>query len=115
MSTDWKREGMAEDVVIERWRTQRLAPQACVVPMQTRTERSTSYKQLGAGVVIAVRVHRVGEGMNVREVTPPRLIVIQPAFPCGEFEDAISWALPVPSGWIQSVLQESLGPDVVEE
>lgn len=39
----------------------------------------------------------------------------QPAFPCSELEDAISWALPIPPGWIQRVLQESLGPDVVEE
>ena len=39
----------------------------------------------------------------------------QPAFPCSELEDAISWALPVTPSWIQRVLQESLGPDVVEE
>ena len=39
----------------------------------------------------------------------------QPAFPCSELEDAISWALPVAPSWIQRVLQESLGPDVVEE
>lgn len=95
--------------------TKRLAPQSCVVAVQARTERATRYKQLGARVVVAVGVHCVGEGMNVREVTPPRLIVIQPAFPCREFKDAISWALPVPSSWIQRVLQESLGPDVVEE
>lgn len=83
--------------------------------MQAGTEWSTCYKQLGARVVVAVGVHRVGEGMNVREVTPPRLIVIQPAFPCSKLKDAISWALPVPPGWIQEILQESLGPDVVEE
>lgn len=54
----------------------RLAPQSCVVAVQARTERSTCYKQLGARVVIAVGVHCIGEGMNVWEVTPPRLIVI---------------------------------------
>lgn len=54
----------------------RLAPQSCVVAVQARTERSTCYKQLGARVVIAVGVHCIGEGMNIWEVTPPRLIVI---------------------------------------
>lgn len=54
----------------------RLAPQSCVVAVQAGTERSTCYKQLGARVVIAVGVHCIGEGMNVWEVTPPRLIVI---------------------------------------
>lgn len=54
----------------------KLAPQSCVVAMQARTERSTCYKQLGARIVIAVGVHRIGEGMNVWKVTPPRLIVI---------------------------------------
>lgn len=39
----------------------------------------------------------------------------QPAFPCSKLKDAISWALPVPPGWIQKTLQESLGTDVVEE
>lgn len=56
--------------------TKRLAPQSCVVAVQAGTERSAGYKQLGAGVVVAVGVNRVWEGMNVREVTPPRLIVI---------------------------------------
>ncbi len=56
--------------------TKRLAPQSCVVAVQAGTEWSTCYEQLGARVVVAVGVHRVGEGMNVREVTPPRLIVI---------------------------------------
>lgn len=55
---------------------ERLAPQSCVVAMQARAEWSTCHKQLGAGVVVAMGVHRVGEGMNVREVTPPCLIVI---------------------------------------
>lgn len=41
--------------------------------------------------------------------------VYQPAFPCCELEDAISWALPVAASQIQRVLQESLGPDVVEK
>ena len=41
--------------------------------------------------------------------------VYQPAFASSEFDDAISWALPVPPCWIQRVLQESLSPDVVEE
>lgn len=54
----------------------RLAPQSCVVAVQAGTERSTCYKQLGTRVVIAVGVHCIGEGMNVWEVTPPRLIVI---------------------------------------
>lgn len=85
-STDLRRErdggtglskNLDEDVVIERWEeTKRLAPQSCVVAVQAGTERSTCYEQLGARVVVAVGVHRVGEGMNVREVTPPRLIVI---------------------------------------
>lgn len=39
----------------------------------------------------------------------------QPAFPCSELQDAISWALSVSPGWIQRVLQESLGPNVVEK
>lgn len=59
-----------------REKTKRLAPQSCVVAVQARTEWPTRYKQLGARVVVAVGVHRVGEGMNVREVTSPRLIVI---------------------------------------
>lgn len=65
-------------VVIKQWsgETERLAPQSCVVAMQARAEWSTCYKQLGAGVVVTVGVHRVGEGMNVWEVTPPRLIMI---------------------------------------
>lgn len=54
----------------------KLAPQSCVVAMEIRTARSTCYKQFGAGVVIAMGVHRIGERMNVRKVTPPRLIVI---------------------------------------
>lgn len=41
--------------------TKGLTPQPCVVPVQARTERSTCYEQLGAGVVVAVGVHRVGE------------------------------------------------------
>lgn len=65
---------MDKDVAMEK--TKKLAPQPCIVAMQARTERSACYEQLGAGVVIAVRVHCVGEGMNVRKVTPPCLIVI---------------------------------------
>lgn len=72
---DWLSKNVDVDVVIEQ-ETERLAPQSCVVAVQARTERSTCYKQLGAGVVVAVGVHRVGEGMNVREVTPPRLVMI---------------------------------------
>lgn len=56
--------------------TKRLAPQSRVVAVQAGTERSTSHKQLGARVVVAVGVHRIGERMNVREITPPRLIVV---------------------------------------
>lgn len=52
-----------ENVVMEE--IKKLAPQSCVVAMETRTERSTCYKQLGARVIIAVGVHRVGKGMNV--------------------------------------------------
>lgn len=57
-------------------RNGRLAPQPCVVAVQAGTQRPARHKQLGAGVVVAVRVDRVGEGMDVREVTPPRLVVI---------------------------------------
>lgn len=76
-----KERNLDEDVVMERWsdeeeETVRLAPQSCVVAVQAGTERPARYKQLGAGVVVAVGVHRVGEGMNVREVAPPRLVVI---------------------------------------
>lgn len=56
--------------------TKRLAPQSCVVAVQARTEWSACHEQLGARVVVTVGVHCVGEGMNVREVTPPRLIVV---------------------------------------
>lgn len=54
--------GCSSDKAME---TERLAPQSCVVAMQARAEWSTCYKQLGAGVVVTVGVHRVGEGMNV--------------------------------------------------
>lgn len=61
----------------ERWRKNKgLAPQPCVVAMQAGTERPAGHEQLGARVVVTVRVNRVGERMDVREVTPPRLIVI---------------------------------------
>lgn len=74
---DWFSKNLDEDVVTRVMEeTERLAPQSCVVAVQAGTERATCYKQLGAGVVIAVGVHSVGEGMNVWEVTPPRLIVI---------------------------------------
>lgn len=74
---DWFSKNLDEDVVTRVMEeTERLAPQSCVVAVQAGTERATCYKQLGAGVVIAVGVHGVGEGMNVWEVTPPRLIVI---------------------------------------
>lgn len=56
--------------------TKRLAPQSSVVAVQARTEWSACHEQLGARVVVTVSVHCVGEGMNVREVTPPRLIVV---------------------------------------
>lgn len=45
--------------------TTKLTPQSCVVAVQARTEWSTCYKQLGAGVIVAVGVHCVGEGINV--------------------------------------------------
>lgn len=41
--------------------------------------------------------------------------MIQPALPCGEFEDALSWALPEPAGQAGRVLQEPLGSDVIEQ
>ena len=53
-----------------------LAPEPCVVPMQAGAERTTGHKQLGAGVVIAVGVDGVGERVDVREVAPPRFIMI---------------------------------------
>lgn len=56
--------------------TRKLAPQSSVVAMQAGAERSACYKQLGAGVIVAVGVHSVGEGMDVRKVTPPGLVVI---------------------------------------
>lgn len=76
----------------------RLAPESSVVAVQAGAQWSTSHKQLGARVIIAVGVHSVGEGVDVREVAPPRLVMTQPAFPCGELEDALSRALPVPAG-----------------
>lgn len=54
----------------------RLAPQPCVVAVQAGTQRPARHEQLGARVVVAVRVDRVWEGMNIWEVAPPRLIVI---------------------------------------
>lgn len=117
-----------------------LAPQPCVVAVQAGTQRPARHEQLGAGVVVAVRVDRVGEGMNVGEVTPPRLVVIlkakgqvrtswkktggglktervayHPAFPCRQLQDAFCRTFPVPAGEIQRLLQESLGTDVIEE
>lgn len=56
--------------------TRKLAPQSCVVAVQAGAQRPACHEELGAGLVIAVGVHRVGEGMNVGKVTPPRLIVI---------------------------------------
>lgn len=60
---DWLSKNLDEDVVMEEM--ERLAPQSCVVAVQAGTEWSARYKQLGAGVVVAVGVHSVGEGMNV--------------------------------------------------
>lgn len=57
-------------------RCRKLAPQSCVVAVQAGAQRPACYEELGAGLVIAVGVHCVGEGMNVGKVTPPRLIVI---------------------------------------
>lgn len=125
----------------QRWRTnRRLAPQPCVVAVQAGTQRPARHKQLGAGVVVAVRVDRVGEGMNVREVTPPRLVVIlktkadvraggtksgvavrmegrayHPAFPRRQLQDAFPRTFAVTAGEIRRLLQESLGADVVEQ
>lgn len=56
--------------------TRKLAPQSSVVAVQAGAQRAACYEELGAGLVIAMGVHRVGEGMNVGKVTPPRLIVI---------------------------------------
>lgn len=92
-----------------------LAPQACVVAVQAGTQRAACHEELGPWLVVAVGVHRVGEGMNVGKITPPRLIMIQPAFPCRELEDAVPGALPVAALEGQRVLQEPLGSDVVEE
>lgn len=39
----------------------------------------------------------------------------QPAFASSELKDALPWALPVTSGCIQRVLQESVRTDVIEE
>lgn len=82
----------------------RLAPESCVVSMEAWAQRATGHKELGAGVVVAVRVHSIGEGVDVGEVAPPRLVVIKPALPCSEFQDALSWALPVPAGWTHGVI-----------
>lgn len=61
---DWLRSGQGcSDRVMDG--AKRLAPQSCVVAVQAGAERSTRYKQLGARVVVAMGVHRVGEGMNV--------------------------------------------------
>lgn len=77
MSTDLREDGargwrdrsgkcLDEDVVRRVMEeTERLAPQSCVVAVQAGAERPTCYKQLGARIVVAVGVHRVGEGMNV--------------------------------------------------
>lgn len=54
----------------------RLAPQSCVAAVQSRAQRPTGYKQFGTGLVVAVGVHGIGEGMNVWEVTPPRLVMV---------------------------------------
>lgn len=83
--------------------------------MEAWAQRATGHKELGAGVVVAVRIHGIGEGVDVGEVAPPRLVVIQPALPCSKFQDALSWALPVPAGWTHGVIKESLGTDVIEE
>lgn len=66
--------GQSERATAEE--TRKLAPQSCVVAVQAGAQRPACYEELGAGLVIAVGVHRVGEGMNVGKVTPPRLIVI---------------------------------------
>lgn len=71
-----------EDVVRWRWgwvrrgREGPLAPQAGVVAVQAGAQWAACHKELGAWLVVAVGVHRVGEGMNVRKVTPPRLVMI---------------------------------------
>lgn len=61
-------------MVTVRWK--RLAPEACVVAVEAGAKRSTGNEQLGARVVVAVGVHSIGEGVDVREVTPPRLVMI---------------------------------------
>lgn len=53
-----------------------LTPQSRVVAVQAGAQRPARHEQLGAGVVVAVSVHGVGEGVDVGEVTPPRLVVI---------------------------------------
>lgn len=74
MRMEWVIGGVGVGVVVVEGC--RLTPQSCVIAVKARTERSTSYKQLGARVIVAVGVHSVGKGMNVWEVTPPSLIMI---------------------------------------
>lgn len=54
----------------------RLAPETSIISMKPRTQRSSSHKQLGARVIIAMCVDRVGEGADIREVASPRLIMV---------------------------------------
>lgn len=63
---DWLSRNLDKDVVMgAKEHTKRLAPQSGVVAVQAGAEGPTCHEQLGAGVVVAVGVHGVGEGMNV--------------------------------------------------
>lgn len=89
----WQKAGI--DGGMEGWRRrdgETLAPEPGVVPVQAGTEGPPGHEELGARGVVAVGVHRVGEGADVGEITPPRLVMVQPAAACGQFEDALPWA-----------------------
>lgn len=82
--------------------------------MEPGAQWTSCHEQLGARWVIAVSVHSIRERVNVREIAPPRLIVIQPAFACGQLENSVRQTFPV-SSREQWVFQKALGSDVVEE
>lgn len=54
----------------------RLAPEASIVSVQSGTQGPTGHEEFSAGVVIAVCVYGIWEGVDVRKVASPCFVVI---------------------------------------